>query len=75
MRTILLCKQGFPHANILAIPAHMHTEIPVCIQQSLCVYDTRLDFLFGNNFILCGDLPMQMYQPYANIPESTLKII
>ena len=34
MRTISLCKQESPYANILAIPAHMHTGIPICVRQS-----------------------------------------
>jgi hypothetical protein len=36
MRTISLCKRGSPYANILAIPAHMHTGIPICVRRSPC---------------------------------------
>ncbi len=37
MCTILLCQQGSPYGNILAIPTRMHTGIPICIRQSLYV--------------------------------------
>ena len=36
MRTISLCVMGSPYANFLAIPAHLHTGIPICIRRSLC---------------------------------------
>ncbi len=52
----------------------MHTAIPVCIILHMGIQDL-ISHIWKQFHYAYKDPHMQTYQPYANIPESTLKII
>ena len=57
MRTISLCIMGSPFANFSAIPARLHTGIPICIRRSpyakLHIWGYKTKFpIYAHNFIM-----------------------
>jgi hypothetical protein len=66
MGTISLCERGSPYANILVIPARMHTGIPICMVISVCIIlhmgiQDLISHIETISLCIRGS-------PYANIP-------